>query len=103
MKNFSGKYSADGGAIRIDTPDAYFHYLNGVGDGRFRVRVIGKASFDSDPKEEFIGSFGVKTNATISGYDGEDDPICILGQGRYGIHRDDHGNITIQLWVGCGV
>lgn len=98
---YEGTYSADGGAFRVDTPDAYFHFLNGIGDGTFEVTVV--KGMSRDRKLEFIGSFGVKTQATVSGYDCADEPVFTLPRGRYGVHRDGEGNILLDRWDDHGV
>ncbi len=101
MKTWIGEYSADGGALKIYCDGMSVDFLNGVGDGHFTVEVIEGLHYVKG--YEFIGSFVVRTTAYISSYDCSYDPVYTLERGRYGVSRDDNGNMLICYWDGSGV
>jgi hypothetical protein len=100
MKTWTGKYTADGGALRIDTPDCAVDFINGVGDGTFNVTVTNDYEITRRTKIQFINSFIVKNDnyVTISGYDGENEPIYTLPVGQYAVFVDQNGDMFIYQW-----
>lgn len=98
MKKFD--FGCDVGSLRLDTPDGYFLYPNGVGDGTYEVEISDDIKRDN-AKDGFcfISCFGVKSKVTVSDYDCENNPVYELKLGRYAVYNNPRtGNMRLVWW-----
>jgi hypothetical protein len=87
---------AEMGTIRIDAPDVALYFTNGYGDGQFTCTIqdavkdnIGQVGDEWG----WSGFFDVKTTATLSAYDCENEPVAELMSGTWDVYYREYRDI----------
>lgn len=96
MKSFIT--SCDMGAIKIFTKDVALFFNNGIGDLPTTVRIYERPRKYAPKGAEFIEHFTVKSEAYLSGYDCEDDPIYTFKKGRWFVFLHNNNSFDI-VWT----
>lgn len=85
---------SDMASIKIYTKDLACFFSNGIGDGTNIVEIHPR----KEPPEtaQFLEHFTVKTEAYLSNYDCEDDPIHTFKSGRWFVYLVKPGHFWIK-------
>lgn len=92
------KYISNMGGITIGDENFKAIYSNGKGDGEFKVIIYEKGEKLIVNELYFIESISGK-NFYVYKYDCDRDYGIIAElSGKYGVYRDEKGNIYIEYW-----